>query len=231
MLNRTKIKPRYMLLLSLVTFIFSVAYYIIGNKYANSPLTYYQYIEFTSLIAIIIVGGYQIFFWVQRNNYFFRTRCLKTKFDEYIPFWPSWVWAYSFLYYLIIGLVVVSIKSIEQGVNIIFGGLLLLFLQLICFIFFPCTVPPEWRKYKLNSVSTKYLKFVQGLDNGRNCFPSMHCSVATYTILILMPLISYYSFMLLLLIIISCLFVKQHQIADIVPGVLLGWIVYAVVIA
>jgi len=92
-------------------------------------------------------------------------------------------------------------------------------------------VPPEWRKYKLNSVSTKYLKFVQGLDNGRNCFPSMHCSVATYTILILMPLISYYSFMLLLLIIISCLFVKQHQIADIVPGVLLGWIVYAVVIA
>ena len=230
MKTNTSIQPKFMFLMVLGTFVFTFVYYFIGNYITKSQLNYYQYLSFISVLAVVIVGGYQIFFWVQRNNYFFKTRCLKTKFDDYIPFWPKFIWVYSFSYYLLIGLVVVSIKSLQQGVYMIFGGLLLLILQSICFLIFPCTVPPSWRLYKVDSPSTKYLKFVQNLDNGRNCFPSMHCSLAMYVGLLLAPVISYYALILVFLVVISCLFVKQHQIADILPGILLGYIVYIAVI-
>lgn len=196
----------------------------------NSSLNFKQYLMFTSLMAVVITGGYQLFFWVQRNNYFFKTRCLKIKLDDKIPFWPSWIWIYNFIYYIMMGYVIVSISSIEEGVNLIFAGLVLLSFQAIIFMFYPCTVPPSWRKYKVNSLSTRYLKFVQGIDNGRNCMPSMHCSVATLIGLILLPTLSYFAYGFIALIALSCLFVKQHQILDLVPGILLGWFVFVLIL-
>ena len=219
-----------MLLIFLSVFFLSAVYYLIGTGFMYSTLTYYEYLVFTSLLSVVIVGGYQVFFWVQRNNYFFKTKCLKIKLDDRIPFWPRWVWIYSFLYYILIGYVLVSIRSIEDGVYLIFGGLVLLTLQSICFIVYPCTVPPKWRKYKVDTLSKRFLKFVQGVDNGRNCMPSMHCSVAAYVCLILLPVLSYFSFIFIGLIAISCLFVKQHQIMDIMPGILLGGLVYLIFI-
>ena len=228
--KKPQLSPWYMLLLFLGTIFFSLIYYFLGRVFSKNPLSYYQYFVFTCVLAIVIVGGYQIFFWIQRHNYYFTTRCLKCKLDDYIPFLPEVVWIYSFSYYILIGLVVVSIPSIEQGIIYIFGGLLLLFFQSIFFLIFPCVVPKKWRDYQHDSISTKLLRFVQGYDNGRNCFPSMHCSVATYAGLILVPVFSYYAWALITLVAISCLFVKQHQIADIAPGILLGALVHALIL-
>jgi hypothetical protein len=229
MKSEESIKPKYMLLLVLSTFAFASIYFLVGKYIANSPLSYGNYLAFTTVLATVIVGAYQVFFWVQRNNYYFRTRCLKARMDDFIPFWPKWIWIYSFSYYILIGMVVASVKSIEQGVNVVFGGLILLIFQCACFMLFPCTVPAAWRKYKVSSLSTRFMKFVQRLDNGRNCFPSMHCSVAMYVGLVLFPILSYYSLIMVLLVAISCLFVKQHQAADIVPGLLVGWLSYIAV--
>lgn len=231
--ERTSITPKYMLFVVLGTFLFSVIYYVLGVSFFKSPLSYYEYLILTTLIAVSITGGYQIFFWVQRNNYFFKTRCFKIKIDDLIPFWPSWVWIYSFLYYIMIGYVVVSIKSIEQGVFIIFGGLVLLFFQCVCFMFFPTVACNDfsWRKYEGNSLSVRYLKFIQKLDNGRNCFPSMHMSMATYISLVLSPVISLLgAWIFIALIFFSTVFVKQHPLFDLLPGVILGWLVYLLVI-
>jgi len=129
-----------------------------------------------------------------------------------------------------LGLVVSTLKSLDQGLHYIFGGLVLLTLQCLIFYFFPSTVPIGWRKYKVKSKSTKFLNFVQKLDVGRNCMPSMHMSVAMYVSLLLLPVLSYYSFIFVLIIGISTLFVKQHQILDLAPGILLGWVVYVIVI-
>ncbi|MBW2976214.1 phosphatase PAP2 family protein [Candidatus Woesearchaeota archaeon] len=230
MREKTHISPKLMLLLVLGTLILSFAYYFIGAKFMHSPLSYSQYLVFTTVLAIVIAGGYQIFFWVQRNNFFFRETCLKIWIDGYIPFWPVWVWIYSFLYYVMIGYVIVSIRSIEEGIYLIFGGLVLLFIQSLCFLVFPCIVPPKWRQYKANSFSKKYLKFIQGIDNGRNCFPSMHCAVAAYVGLILFPVLSFYSIIFIVSIVLSSLFTKQHQIIDTLAGVLLGCLVYILVL-
>ena len=114
-----RITPRYMLLLILSIPVFAGFYYLTGTTFFDSPLSLEEYIVFSTLVAIVVTGCYQLFFWVQRNNFHFRTRCFVTPLDRYIPFWPSWVWIYSFLYYVAIGFVVASIQSIAEGVYLI----------------------------------------------------------------------------------------------------------------
>ena len=224
--NEAVISPRYMLLLIVSIPVFAYLYYLVGTNFFDSPLSLEEYLVFTTLVAVVVTGSYQLFFWVQRNNYYFKTRCFVTRWDAYIPFWPSWVWIYSFLYYVAIGFVVASIQSITEGVYLIFGAVLLLLLQVSFFFVLPSTVPPEYRQYEINSFATRFLKFVQGKDNGRNCMPSMHCSVAMYVTMVLYPSIGNAALVFVGLIAISCLVVKQHQMADIIPGLLLGWIVW-----
>jgi hypothetical protein len=224
--EEVRITPRYMFLLIVSIPGFAWLYYLVGTTFFNSPLTLEEYVVFTTLVAIVVTGCYQLFFWVQRNNFRFKSRCYVTPLDSYIPFWPSWVWIYSFLYYIAIGFVVASIQSMAEGVYLIFGAVMLLLSQVSFFYLFPSTVPPEYRQYESNSVATRFLRFVQGKDNGRNCMPSMHCSVAMYVSLVLYPVLGGYSWIFVGLIAISCLFVKQHQIADILPGIGLGWMVW-----
>ena len=224
--TEARISPRYMFLLIVTIPLFAWLYYLVGTTWFDSPLSLEEYVVFSTLVAIIVTGCYQLFFWVQRNNFYFKTRCFVLPLDQHIPFWPSWVWIYSFLYYIAIGFVVASIQSIAEGVYLIFGAILLLLAQVFFFFFFPSTVPPEYRQYEGNSISTRFLKFVQGKDNGRNCMPSMHCSVAMYVSLVLYPAIGDAAWVFTGLIAVSCLLVKQHQTADILPGIALGWAIW-----
>lgn len=123
-----------------------------------------------------------------------------------------------------------TIPSLVVGMEYIFGGLVLLTIQCVFFYFLPSSVPATWRKYKRKSKAAKFLGLVQSLDNGRNCMPSMHMSVATYVSLLLASVIGPSAYIFVLLIGVSCVFVKQHMLLDLLPGVLLGWLVYTLVI-
>ncbi|MEC7871497.1 MAG: phosphatase PAP2 family protein [Candidatus Neomarinimicrobiota bacterium] len=218
-----KISPGYMLLLLVSTFLFSILYHSVALLFNNNPMPLFDYIVFTSILVILITGGYQLFFWVQNNNYFFKIKCFATKLDDLIPFWPIWIWPYSFLYYIMIGMIAIQIGSIQEGMYLAFGGLILLLIQCICFLLLPCKVPDSYRDYEVNTLSKRYLNFVQQLDNGRNCFPSMHNSVAVYVGLFLVPSIGVWSYIFIATIAISTVLVKQHTIIDTVPGLVLGW--------
>ena len=221
-----KISPKYMLLLLIFVLALAFIYYSIALVFNPDPMSLFDYVVFTCVLAIIMTGAYQLFFWVQNNNYFFKTRCLATKLDELIPFWPIWVWPYTFLYYIMIGMVVIEIHSIQEGIYIVFGGLLLLLVQCFCFLLIPCRVPKHFKDYEVKGLSTRYLHFIQKVDNGRNCFPSMHNSVATSVGLLLMSSIGIWSYVFIATIAIATLFVKQHTIADGMSGILLGWSIY-----
>ena len=225
-----RISPQFVIFLYSSVLIFSAIYYALGVLIFNSTLTFRDYLIFTSILGMVVVGGYQLFFWTQHHSTRFKTRQFNIALDDKIPYIPSFIWIYSLIYYIMLGLIVSTLKSLEQGMNYIFGGLVLLTLQCLIFYFFPSTVPSSWRKYKVKSKSTQFLNFIQKLDVGRNCMPSMHMSIAMYVSLILFPILSYYSFIFVGLIAISTLFVKQHQILDLAPGVILGWAVYVIIL-
>lgn len=210
--------------------IMAVLYWLVGTLLFDSNLNFKQYLIFTSVLAFVIVGSYQLFFWTEYNNTKFKKKVFHISLDDKIPFIPAFIWVYSFSYYAIIGLVIITVTSIEKGVEYIFGGLVLLTVQCIIFYFLPSTVPESWRKYRIQSKSVQFLKLVQRLDVGRNCMPSMHMSIATYVSLLLFPILSYYSFIFVLIIGVSCLFVKQHVLLDLLPGVALGWLVHTIVL-
>jgi hypothetical protein len=209
--------------------VMSFLYWLVGTSFFHSPLRYRDYLVFTSVLAFVIVGCYQLFFWTEHNNGRFRTRTFHLPVDDRIPFVPGFVWVYSFSYYAVIGLVVATLPSLEKGLECIFGALVLLTIQCALFFFFPCSVPRSWRDYYSRSSSTRFLRFVQRLDRGANCMPSMHMSVAMYVSLLLFPSLSYYAFLFVLLIGVSCLLVKQHVMLDLPPGIALGWLVHAAV--
>lgn len=222
---RSKFTPKYMLLL-LVSVPFASYLYYWAWRLLNSPLSFFQYFQFSVILTAVVTWWYQFYFWIQRNSEFFESRSIKIWLDDLIPFWPSWIWIYSFLYYIGIGFVVVSVQSIENGVALIFWGLMLLTIQVACFFFFPCHTPIEWRKFHPVTASEKFLYFVQGYDSNKNCFPSMHCSLAMYISMILSVSFGLKSFIFTWLILLSCLFTKQHQILDTIPWVILGYFVY-----
>ena len=222
-------EPFWVLVLILSIPIVATFFWWLGVWVFGSSLNLLEYLEFAALVTAVVTGGYQLYFWVQRHNHNYPTRCFKIALDDQIPFWPRWIWIYSFLYYVMIGLTVLSIGTLEEGVHLIFGGLMLLLIGTAIFYFYPTEVPSSFRNYKVTSFSTRYIRFVQSFDNNRNAFPSMHCAIGVYVGLAVVGLPTYgpalgYGFIILLTL--SCLVVKQHVIVDTITGLALGYIVF-----
>jgi len=175
------------------------------------------------LSMVLIVGVYQFYFWCQRNH-LATPRELKLRIDDWIPYWPSWVWIYSCVYYPIILYLNFIIDSARQFTYVATSYLLLLGLQMLFFVLFPVTTPAHWRRYnRERSVSERFLALVQRFDARSNSFPSMHVSVAMLTALHLLPNLGATAFAFPVLIALSCLFTKQHYVIDLPAGALLGW--------
>jgi len=178
--------------------------------------------------SILIIGAYQFYFWCQRNP--FRTvRELPLTLDDRIPYWPSWVWIYSFLYYPAILYTTWVVQSSREFVHLAAAFLGLLALQMVFFLLFPVVTPASWRAINgQRTWSERFLAFVQRFDARSNSFPSMHTSVAMLTALYLYPHLGSWVFSFPMLIGLSCLFTKQHYIVDIPAGAALGWVAYRV---
>jgi hypothetical protein len=72
-----------------------------------------NYVVNLTLSGVLIVGGYQFYFWCQRHP-LFEPREFHLPLDARIPYVPAWVWVYSLLYYPAILCVNVVLKSAEQ---------------------------------------------------------------------------------------------------------------------
>ncbi len=182
------------------------------------------------MAIILIVGGYQFYFLVQRRHLGEPVE-FPPNIDDFIPFRPGWVWIYSGLYYPIILLLVFTIKTFSQFTYTVFSFITLLVMQLAAFFFFPVKIPARWRDYDRDrSISTRFLAVVHSYDGMANSIPSMHVSVSTLTAFHLyqnlLPQVGSCAqlvFLFPLLIAISALFTKQHYVIDLAPGALLGY--------
>lgn len=186
------------------------------------------------LIAVLlIVGGYQVYFLPQR----YRLRnpiSLMTSLDSRIPFKPRWVWVYSGLYYPFIISIIATLDDFRHYAFTALSFIILLCAQLVIAFFWPVQTPPTWREFDPNnSISEKFLALVHRYDDGGNCFPSMHVAVAILAACHLLanledgsPLLSGSVIVATVLILISTVFTKQHFLADLPAGVVLGAAVY-----
>lgn len=184
-----------------------------------------RFIEMLTTI-VLIVGGYQFYFWAQRQT-FRPARYLETRFDAMISFDARWVWIYSGLYYPMILLAALSVPDWESYAYCVGCFLFLLAAQVSIFITAPVAIPVEWRTVERTKHprSMRMLDMVWSYDKLRNSMPSMHVSVATMVDLTIWehwPIAGYVAGLFPLLIGISALKTKQHYVLDVVPGAIMG---------
>jgi membrane-associated phospholipid phosphatase len=190
-----------------------------------------NYVVNLTLSGVLIVGGYQFYFWCQRHP-LFEPREFHLPLDARIPYVPAWVWVYSLLYYPAILCVNVVLKSAEQFTRVAFSYFVLLALQAVFFLVFPVRTPPHWRASRARAgragYSERLLALVQRYDAPSNSFPSMHTSVAMLTALHLYGHVGPPAFAFPVLIGLSCVFTKQHYLVDVPAGAALAWLAYRV---
>lgn len=184
------------------------------------------------IVVVLIFGGYQFYFWAQRQQWY-PARYWETKWDDLIKYDPRWVWIYSGLYYPMILLAALSVPTWRDFALLTGCFLTLLFVQMGFFLFMPVAIPYEWRAINRvhwdGSLSQQFLDFVWHYDKLRNCVPSMHVSVAMMTDLAIgrtWPIAGYVGLAFPLLIAVSALKTKQHYVIDVVPGAALGALVW-----
>ena len=115
-------------------------------------------------------------------------REFRLSLDDRIPFWPAWVWIYSFLYYPAILYTAWVADSPREFIYLALSFLGLLAMQMAFFILFPVATPESWRTLNGGRTwSERFLALVQRFDARSNSFPSMHTSVAMLTALYLQP--------------------------------------------
>lgn len=218
-------KTVLLFIFTLVPLMGALAYYQLAVWFNPKHLSFKDYISSSYLMSITVLGVYQFFFWVQRNN-FHKTFYLSSKLDEKIPFIPQFVWLYSLVYYFFIGLMLVYLENMRHLVALLFAGIVQSGIQCVWFYFMPVVTPIHYRDYAKDTFSKKFLGFVQKLDNGRCCFPSLHCSVMMFVSLFLYPYIGWPSFLIVISVSLSCLLVKQHQLVDFIPSIPIALGVY-----
>lgn len=187
-----------------------------------------------AITVVLIIGGYQFYFWAQRQR-FFKARKLETRWDSMVQYDPRWVWVYSGLYYPMILLAAMSVPTWRDYAIAVGGFLALLVVQMFFFIFFPVEIPAHWRADTSRwdgTYSQDFMDLVWSYDKLRNSMPSMHVSVATMVDLTIWhswPTLGGISSLFPLLIACSAIKTKQHYVVDVVPGFLLGlavWILW-----
>lgn len=174
------------------------------------------------MTVFLIFGVYQFYFWCQRHPQN-SVRSFRSKLDERVPYWPSWAWIYSFLYYPAIVYLNWTVSSPRHFNHLAMSFFILLAGQMLFFVFFPVETPAHWRTLNQGkSLSERFLLFVRRFDAPSNCFPSMHVSVAMLTALHARPLLGPLVYLFPALIAFSCIFTKQHYLLDLPAGAALG---------
>jgi membrane-associated phospholipid phosphatase len=179
------------------------------------------------LSGVLLAGGYQLYFWCQRNT-FFEVREFSTRIDEHIPYLPGWVWVYMLLYYPGIASLSFAPQSSREFARVAASFMLLIALQVAFFVVLPVRTPSHWRVSSPHgSLSERFLAFVQRVDAPSNTFPSMHASVAMLAALHLYDRYGIAVFAFPVLTGLSCVFTKQHYFIDVPAGAALGWFAFA----
>lgn len=184
-------------------------------------------LDMIALVAvknILTLGGYQMYFWSQRN-YDPKKRILlrPTALDRWIPAIPQAYWIYSPFYYVIFNLGFLCLTDYKL---VVLNAWLMLMHGSFWYFYFPTGVDPSFRESVRRAPMDRLTRFMMDLvhehDSEDNACPSMHCAFAMFVACVIYPYYPVLAIAFPTLVALSCLVCKQHYLIDIFPGLALG---------
>lgn len=153
--------------------------------------------------------------------------------EHAIPFYADSVWVY--LSYFAIFILAFHLEKDEANLNRFFYGLLLInLLSNLFFVFMPVAYVRTHIPLLLDEglLTQVCFKLIFLLDSPRNCYPSLHVSIAFFSALHWF-LRNHFRFLIFLiwasLICVSTLTTKQHYAVDVMSGLILAAVVHYLV--
>jgi membrane-associated phospholipid phosphatase len=150
----------------------------------------------------------------------------ETPIDQFIPFNPTGIWLYLFLYVYIPYTFLTVNESKVKRISLVF--IITSCISGIIFVFLPSSV--IFPDFKIDGMSASLLKFVSENDTEQNCIPSLHASLITICTLAnwdkTNKIRSYGCILLTLLMYYSIIEVRRHVFIDLAAGILVAVIVW-----
>lgn len=150
--------------------------------------------------------------------------------DDVLPLQPASALVYGTLYAFVILLPLFVVRQEEHIRRTVLAYLLVWLSAYACFLLYP-TVAPRPAKVVGQGFVAWGLRFLYAADPPYNCFPSLHVAhsfVSAWTCNRVHRGVGAAAAVSATLIAISTLFTKQHYVLDVLAGVLLSSIAYAV---
>ena len=157
--------------------------------------------------------------------------------DDLIPFCEFFVLPYYAWYgYLVIGMLFIAFwdgkTCLKAGFHVITGMVIFLIISTV----WPNGLDLRPDTFARDNFCTDLVRLMYSIDTPTNVFPSlhvynsisMHAAIASSPLLKRRPKIRHTSLIVMILIILSTVFIKQHSVIDVVMAIALGIILYFV---
>lgn len=180
------------------------------------------------MVALVVVVPFYIFIgeWIARRA----VHAPALPLDDVLPLQPVWALVYGTLYFFLILLPLFVVRDEEQLRQLFFAYLTIWLTAYACFLAYP-TVAPRPPKVLGDGFAVAGLRFLYGADPPYNCFPSLHVAhsfVSAFACHRVHRGVGAAAFAAASLVALSTLFTKQHYVLDVVAGVLLACVAYAI---
>lgn len=150
--------------------------------------------------------------------------------DRVLPLVPAWALVYGALYLFLILLPVFVVRQDEHIRRTVFAYLLIWITAYVLFFVYP-TAAPRPAKVVGEGFAVWGLRALYSSDPPYNCFPSLHVAHSFVSALTCYPVnrcVGSVAMVCAALVALSTLFTKQHYVVDVVAGVFLALIAYAI---
>jgi len=150
--------------------------------------------------------------------------------DRVVPLMPIWALIYGSLYLFLILLPVLVVRQEDHIRRTVLAYLMVWSAAYVCFLVYP-TMAPRPPKVIGEGFGVWGLRFLYSADPPYNCFPSLHVAhsfVSALTCYRLHRGVGIAATVSASLVGVSTLYTKQHYILDVLAGVFLACVAYAV---
>lgn len=185
-----------------------------------------------TLPMVVFVGMIPAYVFIGRPTPGRRQHVPAIALDGIIPLMPIWSLIYGALYVFLIMLPLFVVREEGHLRRTVRAYLFVWITAYLCFLAYP-TIAPRPESLRVEGFGSWGLSVLYGMDPPYNCFPSLHVAhsfVSALTCLRVHRGVGIAATIGAVLVALSTLFTKQHYVLDVVAGLLLAVVAYAIFI-